>query len=78
MTTQKQVNFKSKIDCISRYTCDLCDSEEIVETNEGYVCQGCGVVLEAQKLHYDRPYNNDLVQHAKKFGFTQIVLKMSV
>ncbi len=75
MATQKPENLKSVIGTISYYTCDLCDSEEIIETHEGYVCQGCGVVLEAQKLRYDRPYNNDLVHHARHLGLTQIGTK---
>ncbi|MFX1257376.1 MAG: hypothetical protein ACFFAN_05935 [Promethearchaeota archaeon] len=52
-------------------TCDKCGSNDIVETKEAYVCRNCGIVLEIQKLQYNRPYNNDLLQYAK-LGTTQI------
>ncbi len=51
--------------------CDICNSVDIKETTEGYVCRSCGVVLEIQKLEYHRPYNSDVVQHAT-LGTTQI------
>jgi hypothetical protein len=53
-------------------TCDICGSADIVSTNEGYVCRECGIVLETQKLQYDRPYNEDIIQYAKGLGTTQI------
>lgn len=52
--------------------CDICGSEEIQETREGYVCLNCAVVLEIQKLQYDRPYNEDLIQYSKGVGRTQV------
>ena len=52
--------------------CDLCDSENIVDESQGYVCRDCGVVLTVQKLQYDRPYNSDVIQHSIQFGATQI------
>jgi transcription initiation factor TFIIIB Brf1 subunit/transcription initiation factor TFIIB len=55
-----------------RVVCDICGSDDIADTTEGYVCRTCGIVLEIQKLHYDRPYNADLVQYAKGLGHTQI------
>ncbi|MBD3213821.1 MAG: hypothetical protein GF311_14525, partial [Candidatus Lokiarchaeota archaeon] len=51
--------------------CDLCQSDEIVETEQGYVCSACGVVLEVTKLEYHRPYEETRVQHAV-LGTTQI------
>jgi transcription initiation factor TFIIIB Brf1 subunit/transcription initiation factor TFIIB len=54
--------------------CDLCDSINIIETREGYVCGDCGVVLDMQKLEYHRPYNDDIVQYAP-LGLTQIGTK---
>jgi len=51
--------------------CDVCNSPEIVETEQGYVCASCGVVLEIQKLEYHRPYKEERVQHAV-LGSTQI------
>ncbi|NHJ19644.1 MAG: hypothetical protein EAX91_01785 [Candidatus Lokiarchaeota archaeon] len=44
--------------------CDVCNSQDIVETQEGYVCANCGIVLEIQKLEYYRPYDRDIVQCA--------------
>lgn len=55
-------------------TCDVCNSNNIQETREGYVCADCGVVLEIQKLEYSRPYNIERVQNAV-LGQTQIGLK---
>ncbi|TFG08626.1 MAG: hypothetical protein EU539_01810 [Promethearchaeota archaeon] len=51
--------------------CDACYSTEITETKEGYVCRSCGVVLEIQKYVYNRPYNANIIQHAR-LGITQI------
>ncbi|TFF87271.1 MAG: hypothetical protein EU548_10545 [Promethearchaeota archaeon] len=55
-----------------RLSCDICESFDIVETREGFVCRDCGVVLEIQKLEYHRPYNDDIVQYARLSGPTQI------
>ena len=52
--------------------CDLCGSDDIVDEIQGYVCRDCGVILTVQKLQYDRPYNNDILQHSIQFGATQI------
>ena len=46
------------------YQCDICGSNNLVETREGFTCRACGIVLEAQKLEYHRPYDADVVQHA--------------
>ncbi len=32
------------------YQCDICGSQDIMETREGFTCRACGIVLEAQKL----------------------------
>ncbi|KKK98276.1 hypothetical protein LCGC14_2644390, partial [marine sediment metagenome] len=53
-------------------TCDLCDSNDIVETIQGYVCRTCSVELTIQKLRYDRPYSEDVVLYARGLGKTQI------
>lgn len=53
-------------------TCDICESMDIIESREGYVCRECGVVLEIQKLQYDRPYNEIKIQYEKGVGITQI------
>ncbi len=58
----------------SSVSCDLCSSANIQETIEGYVCGDCGIVLEIQKLQYDRPYNDDILQYAI-LGTTQIGTK---
>jgi len=52
--------------------CDLCGSDDIVDEVQGYVCRSCGVVLTTQKLQYNHPYNNDIVQTSIQFGATQI------
>ncbi|MHA1196168.1 MAG: TFIIB-type zinc ribbon-containing protein [Promethearchaeota archaeon] len=44
--------------------CDCCNSTNIAETKEGYVCGECGLVLEIQKLVYNKPYESLRVQHA--------------
>ncbi|MFX0005445.1 MAG: TFIIB-type zinc ribbon-containing protein [Promethearchaeota archaeon] len=56
----------------SHLECDICGSADIVDTSEGYVCRKCGIVLEIQKLQYNRPYNKDLIQHSIGTGKTQI------
>ncbi|MFX1314410.1 MAG: hypothetical protein ACFE9T_00970 [Promethearchaeota archaeon] len=53
------------------FSCDLCNSENIQETIQGYVCGDCGIVLEVQKLEYHRPYNDDIIQYSP-LGQTQI------
>ncbi|KKL26022.1 hypothetical protein LCGC14_2399460, partial [marine sediment metagenome] len=53
-------------------TCDLCNSSDVVETIQGYVCRACGVELTIQRLQYDRPYTEDVVQYARRLGKTQI------
>ncbi len=58
----------------SSVSCDLCSSANIQETIEGYVCGDCGIVLEIQKLQYDRHYNDDILQYAI-LGTTQIGTK---
>jgi hypothetical protein len=55
--------------------CDICGSEDIDDSRGVYVCRDCGIVLEIQKLQYDRPYNEDLIQYAKGAGRTQIGTK---
>ena len=52
--------------------CDLCGSQDIIETREGYVCRACGVVLELKKLEYYKPYNAETLQNAKISTPTQI------
>ncbi len=52
--------------------CDLCGSEDIANEVQGYVCRDCGIVLTVQKLQYDIPYNNDILQNSIQVGTTQI------
>lgn len=54
------------------FKCDFCGSEEIDDSRGVYVCRKCGIVLEIQKLQYDRPYNEDIIQYAKGSGRTQL------
>ena len=53
-------------------TCDVCSSENIIETIEGFVCKDCGIVLEVEKLEYHRPYSEDSIQYAKLNDYTCI------
>jgi hypothetical protein len=55
--------------------CDICGSEDIDDSRGVYVCRKCGIVLEIQKLQYDHPYNEDLIQYAKGSGRTQLGTK---
>ncbi|MFX1501151.1 MAG: TFIIB-type zinc ribbon-containing protein [Promethearchaeota archaeon] len=59
----------------SHLECDICGSEDLADTTEGYVCRDCGTVLEVLKLQYDRPYNEEIVQYAPGLGKTQIGTK---
>ena len=63
MATTKKIN-KSRTLVDPTYQCDICGSYDLVETREGFTCRACGIVLEAQKLEYHRPYDADVVQHA--------------
>ena len=53
-------------------TCDACDSMDIKETREGYVCGNCGIVLSSLVLEYHQPYDQNAVQTAPRGGKTQI------
>ncbi len=64
-------NISSDLVLDSDLSCDICSSENIKDTSEGYVCGDCGVVLEIQKLQYHHPYDDNIVQYAP-LGKTQI------
>ncbi|MFW9989988.1 MAG: hypothetical protein ACFFC3_15170 [Candidatus Odinarchaeota archaeon] len=72
MATNKTLQDSALIRNISYLSCDICGSSDIIENSEGYVCRDCGIVLEIQKIQYDRPYNEDLIQYAKGVGRTLI------
>ncbi|NVM34414.1 MAG: hypothetical protein HWN81_02385 [Candidatus Lokiarchaeota archaeon] len=72
MATYKTLQESALSPNISHLHCDICGSSDIIENPEGYVCRDCGIVLEIQKLQYDRPYNEDLIQYARGVGKTQI------
>ena len=72
MATYKTVQESALSPSFLRLTCDICGSADIVDTTEGYVCRECGIVLTIQKLQYDRPYNDDIIQYAKGLGRTHI------
>jgi len=55
-------------------SCDICNSINIAETREGFVCKDCGIVLQVQRFEYHRPYNDDIIQYAI-LGKTQIGFK---
>ncbi|MFX0134602.1 MAG: hypothetical protein ACFFDN_13260 [Candidatus Hodarchaeota archaeon] len=75
MTTYKTLQESALSSYYSHIECDICGSTDVVETKGGYVCRECGIVLEIQKLQYDRPYNEDIIQYAKGLGITQIGTK---
>ncbi|MCJ7647791.1 MAG: hypothetical protein MUP85_04200 [Candidatus Lokiarchaeota archaeon] len=54
-------------------TCDACDSTDIKQTREGYVCGNCGIMLSSLILEYHHPYNENVIQNAPR-GRTQIGL----
>ncbi len=62
MATTKKMDKVKLVDPTSQ--CDICGSNDLVETREGFTCRACGIVLETQKLEYHRPYDADVVQHA--------------
>ncbi len=53
-------------------TCDLCKSKEILETNQGYVCSECGLVLQTPRMQYHRPFMQKKIQHEVSNGSTSI------
>jgi len=53
-------------------TCELCNSKEILETDQGYVCSKCGLVLEAPRMKYHRPFIKEKIQHEVSTGNTSI------
>ncbi len=59
----------------SHLSCDICGSEDIVETKSSFVCRSCSIELEIQKFHYVRPYNDDIIQYANGLGRIQIGTK---
>jgi len=75
LATYKTVHESALSPHYPQLECDICDSTDIIETREGYVCIECGIVLEIQKLQYDRPYNEDLIQYMKGLGTTQVGTK---
>ena len=72
MATYKSNNVISLVQGFTRLSCDVCGSKDVTETTAGYVCRSCGIVLEIQRLQYNRPYNDDIIQYAKGLGTTQI------
>lgn len=64
-------NISSDLFLDSDISCDICNSANIQEIAEGYVCGDCGVVLEILKLQYHHPYDDSNVQYAP-LGKTQI------
>jgi hypothetical protein len=67
MATQKSLKINSiNTDSLKNPLeyCDICGSEDIVETTEGFCCRTCGIVLEVQKLEYYKPYEDIAIQNA--------------
>jgi transcription initiation factor TFIIIB Brf1 subunit/transcription initiation factor TFIIB len=72
MATYKSYSNRAFSPVPSHLICDICGSADIVDTSEGYVCRECGIVLQIQKLQYNRPYMEERIQHARFQGPTQI------
>ena len=72
MATYNSYKFSSPPQDLTCLSCDICGSNDVIETTAGYVCRSCGIVLEIQRLQYNRPYNDDIIQYAKGLGTTQI------
>ncbi|MFW9969446.1 MAG: hypothetical protein ACFFDF_04540, partial [Candidatus Odinarchaeota archaeon] len=72
MATYKALSNSSLPFTESHLECEMCGSTDIIDTTGGYVCRECGIVLEIQKLQYNRPYIEKALQHARRRGPTQI------
>lgn len=70
-TFQIENNYPLDFSINNEIHCDNCDSDNIIETREGYSCRACGIVLEIQKFEYNRPYKENQIQHAI-LGITQM------
>lgn len=44
------------------FFCDGCRSDEIIESDGGYVCRNCGLTLDLPIFQYNSPYNQDSIQ----------------
>ncbi len=64
MTLNSCTVFYEKVSNFEELRCDVCNSINIKETMEGYVCGDCGIVLEIQKLQYNKPINPKILQSA--------------
>ncbi len=62
---------ENKTQIFTGLICDSCNSTDIVETREGYVCRYCGMVLEGKIIVFNKPYFSD-VQYYAKMGATHI------
>jgi len=51
--------------------CDACNSTDIKQTREGYVCANCGIILSSLVFEYHHPYDEAVIQNAPR-GKTQI------
>ncbi len=55
--------------------CDQCGSKNIIETEEGYACRDCGIVLELQRIKNYLPFDEKQLQNAPlcstQIGFRQ-------
>ena len=44
--------------------CEECQSPDIIQTEQGYVCAQCGLVLDRERMEYHRPYEQTRLQHS--------------
>jgi len=49
---------------IHELECEECKSTDIIQTEQGYVCSLCGLVLNAQRMEYHHPYEQTRVQYS--------------
>ncbi|MHA2180438.1 MAG: hypothetical protein ACXAAH_03335, partial [Promethearchaeota archaeon] len=59
----------------SHLRCDACNSYDVVETGEGYVCRNCGIILQIQRFQYDIPFNKSQIQNERGLGKSNLGTK---
>ncbi len=52
------------------FCCDACGSKNMKDHELGKVCNDCGIVLEHVVLQYNRPYEEEVLQHSVLAGTT--------
>jgi len=66
-------DFSCKYDILEfDISCEQCHSTKIIETDQGYVCSKCGLVLDIPRMEYHHPYMQEKVQQEIYSGKTRI------